>query len=162
MPPVTQHCTFCDLIGGAGEVSVCYEDSDALAFMDIQPVNSGHVLVVPRQHFESIEDLPPELALHLFEVALKLEPAVRQVTKAQGMNMVVNSGKAAGQDVFHYHVHLIPRRVGDGFDIPLPFPESDMPNRMQLDACAARIIAALHDSPESQAHYAHDAHVVAA
>ena len=97
MPPVTHHCTFCDLIGGAGEVSVCYEDSVALAFMDIQPVNAGHVLVVPRRHFESLEDLPPELALHLFEVALKLEPAVRQVTSAQGMNMVVNSGKAAGR-----------------------------------------------------------------
>jgi histidine triad (HIT) family protein len=145
------HCTFCDLIAGAGEVSVCYEDSDALAFMDIQPVNSGHVLVVPRRHYESLEDLPPELAAHLFEVALQLEPAVRRVTNAQGMNMVVNSGKAAGQDVFHYHVHLIPRRLGDGFDIPLPFPDSDMPNRMQLDACAARIIAALHDSPPAAA-----------
>ena len=132
---------------------MCYEDKDVVAFMDIQPVNAGHVLVVPRRHFESLEDLPPELALHLFEVALKLEPAVRQVTSAQGMNMVVNSGKAAGQDVFHYHVHLIPRRIGDHFDIPLPFPESDMPNRMQLDACAARIIAALHDSAESQAHH---------
>ncbi|HEX2779259.1 MAG TPA: HIT family protein [Gemmatimonadaceae bacterium] len=146
MSPATQHCTFCDLIGGAGEVSVCYEDSVALAFMDIQPVNAGHVLVVPRRHFESLEDLPHDLAAHLFEVALKLEPAVRAVTNAQGINMVVNSGKAAGQDVFHYHVHLIPRRIGDGFDIPLPFPESEMPNRMQLDACAARIIAAFHDS----------------
>ena len=161
MPPVTHHCAFCDLIGGAGEVSVCYEDSVALAFMDIQPVNSGHVLVVPREHFESLEDLPPAVAAHLFEVALRLEPAVRQVTKAQGMNMVVNSGKAAGQDVFHYHVHLIPRRVGDGFDIPLPFPDSDMPNRMQLDACAARIIAAHHDST-SRSLPAHDAAHVAA
>jgi histidine triad (HIT) family protein len=114
--------------------------------MDIQPVNAGHVLVAPRRHFESLEDLPAGIAMHLFEVALRLEPAVRKVSGAQGMNMVVNSGRAAGQDVFHYHVHLIPRRVGDGFDIPLPFPESAMPNRMQLDACAARIIAASHDS----------------
>jgi histidine triad (HIT) family protein len=114
--------------------------------MDIQPVNAGHVLVAPRRHFESLEDLPAGIAMHLFEVALRLEPAVRKVTGAEGMNMVVNSGHAAGQDVFHYHVHLIPRRMGDGFDIPLPFPESAMPNRMQLDACAARIIAASHDS----------------
>ena len=155
MPPATQHCTFCDLIGGAGEVSVCYEDSVALAFMDIQPVNSGHVLVVPRRHYESLEDLPAELAAHLFEVALQLEPAVRQVTRAQGINMVVNSGKAAGQDVFHYHVHLIPRRLGDGFDIPLPFPGSDMPNRMQLDACAARIISAMHDTVRSDTSRSH-------
>ena len=114
--------------------------------MDIQPVNAGHVLVAPRRHFESLDDLPAGIAMHLFEVALRLEPAVRKVTGAEGMNMVVNSGRAAGQDVFHYHVHLIPRRVGDGFDIPLPFPASDMPNRMQLDACAARIIAVSHDS----------------
>ena len=152
MPPATNHhCTFCDIINGAGEVSVCYEDSIALAFMDIQPVNSGHVLVVPRRHFESFEDLPHEVALHLFEVAMKLEPAVRAVTKAQGMNVVVNSGRAAGQDVFHYHVHLIPRKLGDGFDIPLPFPGSDMPNRMQLDACAARIIGTVHEPARARA-----------
>ena len=128
--------------------------------MDIQPVNAGHVLVAPRRHFESLEDLPAGIAMHLFEVALRLEPAVRKVTGAQGMNMVVNSGRAAGQDVFHYHVHLIPRRMGDGFDIPLPFPESAMPNRMQLDACAARIIAASHDS--TGAMHAHESVDVAA
>jgi histidine triad (HIT) family protein len=128
--------------------------------MDIQPVNAGHVLVAPRRHFESLEDLPAGIAMHLFEVALRLEPAVRTVTGAQGMNMVVNSGRAAGQDVFHYHVHLIPRRMGDGFDIPLPFPESAMPNRMQLDACAARIIAASHDS--TGAMHAHESVDVAA
>jgi histidine triad (HIT) family protein len=61
------------------------------------------------------------------------------------MNLVVNSGEAAGQNVFHYHVHLIPRRKDDGFDIPLPFPGSDMPDRTFLDAMAARIIAALRD-----------------
>jgi histidine triad (HIT) family protein len=61
------------------------------------------------------------------------------------MNLVVNSGEAAGQNVFHYHVHLIPRRKADGFDIPLPFPGSEMPDRTFLDATAARIIAALRD-----------------
>ena len=159
MPTATQ-CAFCELVRGAGEASVCYEDSVAIAFMDIQPVNAGHVLVAPRRHFESLEDLPAGIAMHLFEVALRLEPAVRTVSGAQGMNMVVNSGRAAGQDVFHYHVHLIPRRMGDGFDIPLPFPESAMPNRMQLDACAARIIAASHDS--TGAMHAHESVDVAA
>jgi histidine triad (HIT) family protein len=139
------HCTFCDLIHGAGEVSICYEDSDALAFMDIQPVNSGHVLVVPRRHHESLVDTPPELAMHLFKVATQLANVVRKVTKCDDMNIVVNSGKTAGQDVFHYHVHLIPRREGDGFDIPLPFGGSEMPDRTLLDAMAVRIIAALRD-----------------
>ncbi len=138
-------CIFCDLIQGAAEVSVCYEDADAIAFLDIQPVNAGHVLVVPKHHYDSLLDIPQKLAMHLFEVAMVLGPVVRKVSRAEGMNIVVNSGRAAGQDVFHYHVHLIPRQVGDGFDVQLPFPGSQMPDRTQLDACAARIIAALRD-----------------
>ncbi len=139
------HCTFCDIIRGAAEVSVCYEDADAIAFMDIQPVSAGHLLVVPRQHYESLDDLPPALASHLFDVALQLAGVARRVVGAEGLNMVVNSGAAAGQDVFHYHVHVIPRTSGDGFDIPLPFPGSAMPERNRLDATAAQIIAALRD-----------------
>lgn len=138
-------CPFCDLVKGAAEVSVCYEDSIALAFMDIQPVNNGHTLVVPKQHFESLQDLPYEVGMHLFGVAMKLGPVIRKVSGAEGTNIVVNSGAAAGQDVFHYHVHVIPRRPADGFDVPLPFPGSQMPDRTLLDAIAARIIAAMSD-----------------
>jgi histidine triad (HIT) family protein len=136
------HCIFCDLIHGAAEASVCYEDRAALGLMDIQPVNPGHVLVVPREHYESLLDIPTELAMHLFEVVLQLGPAVRDVSGAEGTNIVVSSGAAAGQDVFHYHVHLIPRKPGDGFDVQLPFGASEMPDREHLDAMAARIIAA--------------------
>jgi histidine triad (HIT) family protein len=145
MPSTGRHCIFCDLIRGAAEVSVCYEDATAIAFLDIQPVNVGHTLIVPRQHYESLADIPTDVGLHLFRVALTLLPALRQATGALGTNLVVNSGKAAGQDVFHYHVHVIPRTEGDGFDIPLPFPGSQAPDRTVLDAMAARIIAALND-----------------
>jgi histidine triad (HIT) family protein len=138
-------CIFCDIVRGAAEVSVCYEDPLALAFLDIQPVNPGHTLVVPREHYESLNDIPPGLVSHLFEVATRLGPIVRKISQAPGLNIVVNSGAAAGQDVFHYHVHVIPRKQGDGFDIPLPFPAADMPDRTALDACAARIHASLHD-----------------
>ena len=140
-----RHCTFCDLIHGAGEVSICYEDADAIAFMDIQPVNAGHVLVVSKRHYESLEDIPAELAMHLFKVATKLVPAVKKVASAEGMNIVVNSGSAAGQDEPHYHVHVIPRTQGDGFDVPLPFAASEMPDRTVLDANAVRIMTALRD-----------------
>lgn len=145
MSTTTGHCTFCDIIRGAGEVSLCYEDADAMAFMDIQPVNAGHVLVVPRAHYESLADVPPQLAMHLFDISMRLAGVVRQVTGCEGLNVVVNSGAAAGQDVFHYHVHVIPRREHDGFDIPLPFGGSAMPDRTLLDAVAAQIIAALRD-----------------
>lgn len=139
------NCTFCNLIRGSVEVSVCFEDADAIAFMDTQPVNAGHVLVVPREHYESLLDVPPELGVHLFRVTMHLADAVRQVTRCEGMNLVVNSGDAAGQDEPHYHVHIIPRRQGDGFDIPLPFGGSSMPDRTMLDAIAAQIISATED-----------------
>jgi histidine triad (HIT) family protein len=139
------HCTFCNLIHGSAEVSICYEDADALAFMDIQPVNNGHVLVVPREHHESLLEVPEELGLHLFKVTMRLAGAVRRVSGCEGLNIVVNSGPEAGQDEPHYHVHIIPRRAGDGFDIPLPFDGSQMPDRTVLDAYAARIIAELSD-----------------
>ncbi|HMC55770.1 MAG TPA: HIT family protein [Gemmatimonadaceae bacterium] len=138
-------CTFCDLINGAGEVSTCYEDGHAVAFMDVQPVNAGHVLVVSRRHYERFEDVPPELAMHLFRVVTRLVPAVKRVAKAEGINIVVNSGRAAGQDEPHYHVHVIPRIEGDGFDVPLPFAASEMPDRTLLDATAVRIMTALRD-----------------
>ncbi|MDQ3696724.1 MAG: HIT family protein [Gemmatimonadota bacterium] len=150
MSAITAHCIFCDIIRGAAEVSVCYEDSDALAFMDIQPVNVGHTLVVPRRHCESFEDLPPELGTHLFRVAAELAPVVRRVTRCEGMNLIVSSGAAAGQDVYHFHIHLIPRRSDDGFDVPLPFPDSEMPERERLDAMAARIIAAMRDPAKAR------------
>lgn len=139
------HCIFCDLIHGAAEVSICYEDATAIAFMDIQPVNPGHVLIVPREHYESLVDLPHDVGMHLFEVAMRLAAVVRRVSGCEGMNMVVNSGEAAGQDVFHYHVHVIPRRRDDGFDIPLPFPGSAMPGREALESSAALLIAAMRD-----------------
>jgi histidine triad (HIT) family protein len=113
--------------------------------MDIQPVNNGHVLVVPRQHYESLLDVPQEIGMHLFQITMRLANAIRQVTGNDDLNIVVNSGAAAGQDEPHYHVHIIPRREGDGFDIPLPFNGSEMPDRTLLDAYAARIGSALRD-----------------
>ena len=122
-----------------------YEDAVAIAFLDIQPVNPGHVLVVPRDHYEHVQDIPRRVGFHLFEVATKLIPVIQAASGASDMNIIVNSGAAAGQDVMHYKIHLIPRRDGDGFDVPLPFPDSMMPNREQMDAMAARIGRMLRD-----------------
>ena len=145
MAKTPAHCAFCDLIRGAAEVSVCYEDAAALAFMDIQPVNDGHVLVVPKEHYATVREVPRELGVHLYAVTMELLPVIQRVTGCEDVNIIVSSGSAAGQDVFHYHVHLIPRRAGDGFDVPLPFAGSEMPSREHLEATAARIIAAMRD-----------------
>lgn len=144
------NCTFCDLMHGAAEVSICHEDADAMAFMDIQPVNNGHVLVVPRAHFESLQSIPPEIGLHLFQVTMRLAGAVTSVSGCQDLNIIVSSGEAAGQDEPHFHVHIIPRRAGDGFDVQLPFNGSSMPDRTVLDAYAARIIAELRDPMKAE------------
>ncbi len=152
MPKTPTHCTFCDIIQGAAEVSVCYDDATAIAFMDVQPVNDGHVLVVPREHYERLEDVPSEVGRHLYDVAVKLIPVIQGVAGVDDMNIVVNSGTAAGQDVFHFHVHLIPRRAGDGFDVPLPFAGSAMPDRTRLDAMAARIGSALRNPMRASLH----------
>ncbi|MCC6245524.1 MAG: HIT family protein [Gemmatimonadaceae bacterium] len=145
MAPTSGPCIFCDLIRGAAEVSIVYEDATAIAFLDIQPVNAGHLLVVPREHYETLQDIPRRVGQHLYDLATRLIPVVQASAGATDMNIVVNSGTAAGQNVMHYHIHLIPRRDGDGFDVPLPFPGSSMPNRQQLDAMAARIGSMLRD-----------------
>jgi hypothetical protein len=87
--------------------------------------------------------------MHLFHVTMRLANAVRKVTGSADMNIVVNSGPAAGQDEPHYHVHIIPRRQGDGFEIDLPFAGSQMPDRTVLDATAVQIIAAMRDPMKS-------------
>jgi histidine triad (HIT) family protein len=142
-----KNCIFCDLVQGSAEVSICYDDDVALAFMDVQPVNQGHVLVIPRDHYETLNDIPRAVGWHLFQVATRLIPIVQKVSGAEDMNIIVNSGPDAGQNVFHYHIHLIPRKKGDGFDVPLPFAGSEMPHRHLLDAMAARIGIALREDP---------------
>src|SRR4029078_9267531 len=96
-------CTFCNLIQRAAEVSICHEDADAIAFMDIQPVNNGHVLVVPREHYESLLEVPECLGAHPFRVTMRRAAAVRTVSGTDALNIVVNSGAEAGQDEPHYH-----------------------------------------------------------
>src|SRR5262249_27155393 len=106
---------------------------------------------VPREHFESLLDVPQELGIHLFKVTMRLANAVTAVSGCHDLNIVVNSGAAAGQEEPHFHVHIIPRRHGDGFDIPLPFDGSAMPDRTVLDAYAARIIVALREPERTHA-----------
>src|SRR5258708_33241320 len=112
-----------------------------MMFMEIQPVNTGHVLVVPRVHYNSLLDVPPELGMHLFRVTMRLAGAIRKVTGCEDLNIVVNSGAAAGQDEPPHHVPLIPPRPGGGFYINLPFAGSPMPQRTRLRAVAGQPIS---------------------
>ncbi len=108
-------CIFCKIIAGDIPADKVYEDNDWLAVLDINPVNLGHTLLLPKAHHRNLFDLPAELLIKLGPVLQKLARAIKDGTKADGLNIGWNNEPAAGQLVFHSHVHLIPRFDGDGF-----------------------------------------------
>ena len=137
-------CVFCDIIWGQSPASAVYADDQAIAFMDIQPVVTGHLLVIPRVHAASLADLDPEMGAHLFRVGMKLAAAMRRSALCcEGINFFLADGVAAGQDVFHVHLHVLPRFQGDGFGFRFPPGYRDRPSRDTLDALAAQIREAL-------------------
>lgn len=115
----------------AGEISTekIYEDEHTFSFMDIKPANKGHVLVVPKKKYRNIFDIDPEVFAAMARTAVKVARAVKKVTDADGVNITMNNGPAAGQEVFHAHLHVIPRFEGDGvFHAPTPvtYEEGEM------------------------------------
>ena len=133
-------CIFCEILDGKSESSRVYEDDVCLAFMDIQPVNPGHVLVVPKVHFKDLSDLPADIGAHLFQVAqrISLTMPTTQV-KSEGIALFLAHGEAAGQEVFHVHVHIIPRFAGDEFGFSFGPNYANLPQRSELEAVAAQI-----------------------
>jgi histidine triad (HIT) family protein len=109
-----QDCIFCKIIQGKIPCSKILEDNDFLAFMDIRPINKGHVLIVPKAHCTNILDFPRAEETDLVEFMKKVAKAVVKATGADGFNLGMNNGPAAGQVVMHAHFHIIPRFKGDG------------------------------------------------
>jgi histidine triad (HIT) family protein len=105
-------CAFCKIVSGETEAHSVFEDSDTLAFLDNRPLFPGHSLLIPREHLETIWDLPDELLATLFENARLLSQAVRNAMEAQGA--FVASNNIVSQSVPHFHVHLVPRNRKDG------------------------------------------------
>jgi histidine triad (HIT) family protein len=139
-----EECVFCAIIRGEAPASVVWEDDQAVAFMDTRPVNPGHVLVVPRAHASSLAELDAEVSVHLFGVAMRLAPAVRRSgVECEGINLFLADGRAAGQEVFHVHVHIVPRFSGDGFGFRIGPGNFQRPERAELDGIAEGILAAL-------------------
>ncbi len=136
-------CVFCEIAAGRMPASIVYEDNMVLAFMDIMPVNPGHVLVIPRRHFETLSDMDETTGMHLFQIAMRIEQALRSVDgiRCEGTNILQSNGAVAGQEIFHMHLHVIPRFSGDAMRMHFgPCPE---PERAALDALADAIEAAL-------------------
>ena len=108
-------CVFCQIIRKESHANIVYEDDQVVAFLSNRPVNEGHTLVVPKKHYENIYDIPEEEAANLFKVARRVAVAVKDSVVAKGIRIVQNNGWAAGQVIFHLHVHVIPMKPNEGF-----------------------------------------------
>lgn len=110
------NCIFCKIINGDIPSAKVFENEDVYAFLDLSQVTKGHTLVIPKNHEANIYELQPETASKLFSVVPTIAQAVEQAFQPIGMNLLNNNGEHAGQSVFHYHIHIIPRYgKGDGF-----------------------------------------------
>ena len=108
------NCVFCKIIKKELPADFVYENDKIVAFMDLHPCNPGHVLVVPKEHHEDLLDTPDEVLADIMSRTKKIAPAVVKAVGAEGFNSVFNTKKAAGQVIFHTHMHIIPRFTDDG------------------------------------------------
>jgi histidine triad (HIT) family protein len=137
-------CIFCRIVDRAAEASYVAEEEDVVAFMDVRPINEGHALVVPREHQAALADVPDPTAVALWSLARRVAAALRESgLRCEGINLFVADGEAAGQEVPHAHLHVMPRWQGDGFGFRFPERYRDTPPRKALDEAAARIRARL-------------------
>lgn len=134
-------CVFCRILSGSLPASVVLEDEETVAFLDISPITPGHTLVVPRGHAASLAELEPETGAAVFQTAMRIAAALRTTTlQVDGVNLLLSDGAAAGQEVPHVHLHVVPRFPGDGLQIRTASRE---PTRSELEANAAAIRTAL-------------------
>lgn len=109
------NCVFCKIVKWETPSQRVYEDKAYIAFLDINPINFGHTLIIPREHYPSLHETPDEVLSQMIKLVKKIAPAIVSAMKADGYNIGVNTGAAAGQAVEHVHFHVIPRFSDDGF-----------------------------------------------
>ncbi|PKM93559.1 MAG: HIT family protein [Firmicutes bacterium HGW-Firmicutes-1] len=126
-----QKCVFCSIVSGEIPSATIYENSEFKVILDVFPSGVGHTLIFPKEHFENIYDLDAETARKLFAFVTMVARALKKVLNCDGMNILQNNGEIAGQTVFHFHMHLIPRFAGDGLKFNWPtkkFTQEEMDN----------------------------------
>ena len=134
---IAADCPFCAIIAGRLPSSQLYSDDAVLAFLDIRPINPGHLLVVPRAHAAGLGDLPERTGSAMFAAAHRLAKALRASgLRCDGINLFLADGAVAGQEVDHVHLHVFPRFAEDGFRISA---SGLSPDRAELDATAETI-----------------------
>lgn len=147
MEHVDFNCIFCAIAAKRAPAAIVYESGDALAFLDIHPIIEGHVLVVPKKHCRNLFDFRDDCAQSVMQASAVVARALRATYHADGMNMFQSSERAGGQEVFHFHFHLLPRFQGDGLmareghDRMMRWRARGNPTREDLDGIAERIRA---------------------
>ncbi|MGD6851211.1 MAG: HIT family protein [Candidatus Bathyarchaeia archaeon] len=133
---IDESCIFCQIAAKNAPSSIIYEDEAVLAFLDIRPLNMGHTLVIPKTHYVDVFDIPENELCKVYLAAKKMSGSIKKATCAQGISIFQQNGTAAGQDIFHLHVHVVPRFMGQ----TLPrFSELEEAKRSMLDEMAAKI-----------------------
>ena len=139
-----ESCIFCDILEGNTEASVVYRDDTCCAFLDLFPANPGHVLVIPVKHAACISELDAETASHMFRIGMRVAQALRRSElECEGINFHLADGAAAGQEIFHVHLHIIPRIRGDGFGFKFARGRAPESTRSDLDSVTEKIRAVL-------------------
>ncbi len=119
------NCIFCKLANGVFPTNKIYEDDEFTVILDINPANLGHALILPKQHYANLFEIDEEVAGRAMKLAKKVATIIKEELGCDGINVVQNNGIAAGQTVFHFHVHIIPRYDDDGCKIGWPQREVD-------------------------------------
>ena len=141
------HCLFCKIVRGEIPSALVFENDIAVAFLDIRPVNKGHVLLVPRAHHNALTELDETIAAATAVLLPKLCRAVTLVTKAEGVNVIINNGEVAGQTIMHGHWHIIPRWKDDPVHWPWPHQEY---RDDELKEMRAAIVSKLNPAPRGR------------
>jgi histidine triad (HIT) family protein len=136
-------CIFCRIVEGRSPCEAIFADETSLAFMDINPANDGHCLVIPRAHFSDLFEIPPEIFGGVAAAAARVARAVAAELVPGGLNLVQANGPLAGQSVFHLHIHVLPRRDGDDLRLNWGRQRTDGADRGRIAAIAARLRARL-------------------
>jgi histidine triad (HIT) family protein len=146
------NCVFCDIVHGQGEANIIHKDDHVTAFLDIHPVNPGHTLVVPNAHAASIQAVPDDVCARMFIVGRDIDAALRQSgLRSDAVNLYLADGRAAGQAVFHTHLHVIPRFLGDSSGLQLHAVVPASPTADELAEQAEKLVSALRAMREHRA-----------
>lgn len=141
-------CIFCHIVAGDIPAATIYEDEQVLAFLDITQVTKGHTLVIPKKHYRNLLEMDEQATAHLFEKIPTISCKLKETLGAKGVNLINNNEEAAGQTVFHTHIHLLPRfDKDDGLRITFQTKEPDFPALTQL--ATALFIGESHETTSS-------------